>query len=425
MPFDYKAKTPDIALTPIIFMRWLAATVQLLSVMGADALTGVELPYIPLLMLIAAAGVANIYAMTVHKRRQVPEETVQLHLTFDILQFTGFLYFTGGTHNPFSILLLAPLAMGASLLSLFSLCVLIILTLFCLSILAFGAYPLDWQGGPPVFPPQYLHAQWVAQLAALIVISFIIWRLAMEGRRINHALQRTHAILEERRRMTALGALAAAAVHELGSPLGTIAIITRELEREITPDDPIADDIALLKTEADKCKAILADIARNPVKTFDKKEAMRLDRLVLEIASEHNHSERPVAINATSPVPENLPSITKDVNLAYGLGNFIGNAASFAKSKIDIVIEGTSEIVEITIHDDGPGFEPAVLKVIGQPYISTRESKHDHMGLGIFISISLLEATGAAVFFANHPDGGANIRIIWPRTALEALGPKR
>lgn len=425
MPIDIKAKAPNIALTPIIFLRWLASVMQLVVIMGAEAFADIKLPAQPLLMLVCASFAVNIYSMVVYKRRQVPEETVRLHLIFDVLQYSGILFFTGGTANPFSVLLLAPLAMAASLLSLYSLCLLIMLTVISVSFMAFGAQPLMWHGAQPFLPPQYTHSEWTALMLTLIVISFIIWRLAMEGRRINDALTKTHTILEEKRRTTALGALAAAAVHELGSPLGTISIVTSELEKEILPDDPIAEDIALLKAEAEKCKRILAEIARNPTKTFGQGDPMRFDRMIMEIASEQSAGNRVIKVSVQSRVPENLPSLQKNANLDFGIGNLIGNAMSFASTRVDLWVEGWSEIVEVTVRDDGPGFTPQTLKSIGQPYISTREAKRDHMGLGIFIAMNLLEATGAALFFSNHEEGGAFVRVIWPRSALEAAVPSR
>lgn len=419
MAIDTKARAPNISLTPIIFLRWIAIVTQLLVFMGSEAFAGIVLPGKPLLLLVAASAALNIYSMMVYKRRQIPEEVVRLHLLFDILQFTGLLYFTGGTDNPFSILLLAPLAMAASLLSLYSLCLLIIFSILCVSIMTFGAVPLQWYGTPPVFSAQYEHARWAALMITVIVISFIVWRIAMEGQRTNQALSKTHEVLEEKRRASALGALAAAAVHELGSPLATISIITHDLQKEILPDDPIADDIALLKSEADKCKKILADIAQNPIKTALSLDPNRLDTVVSAIASEHYPTNKPLQINVQCPVPENLPAVLRSSNLEFGLGNIIGNAASFAKTRIDVLLEASAEIVEITVRDDGPGFPPQTLKLIGQPYISSRLSGRGHMGLGIFIALHLLEATGAAVFFNNHPEGGAEVRIIWPRSALE------
>lgn len=420
MAIDLFARAPSVPVTPLIILRWIAAIGQLLIVMGSEALFNIVLPAEPLLVLIAASFIVNLYAMRM--RRQVSEETARLYIAFDILQLCGFLYFTGGTANPFSILLLAPLAMAASQLSLYSLCLLIFLTIFGVSILSFGAWPLQWPEPVPVLSPSYQHGIWVALMVALIVISFIIWRLAMEGRRLNDALAHTRTILDEKRRTTALGALAAAAVHELGSPLGTIAVIAREMERETHPDDPLAEDIALLRDQTEKCKKILADLARNPEKTAIAAAPLRMDRLLMEIVSMAlSAGERGIDIKVTSRVPDNLPFVAKSPDMEYGLGNLIGNAHSYARSKVTVNVEASAEHIEVTIQDDGPGFSPATLQSVGQPYISTRETRENHMGLGIFIAVNLLEATNAELTFANAPKGGASVRVVWPRNTLETI----
>jgi len=420
MAIDIHARPPNIVLTPLIILRWITAIAQLLIVMGSEALFNITLPVKPLLCLVAASFVLNIFTQSFIKRRQVQEETVRLYLVFDILQFCGFLFFAGGTDNPFAILLLAPLAMAASLLSLYSLCLLIILTVLCVSILSFSAFPLQWPDPQPFLAPSYQHGAWIALMVTLVFVSFIIWRLAMEGRKVNDALVHTRAILEEKRRITSLGALAAAAVHELGSPLGTIALVTKEMEHETHPDDPFKEDITILREQTEKCKRILADLARNPArKMAEMTSPLRLDRLLIEIASEQGKGERDITVDVTSRVPENLPFLEKTPDLDYGLGNLIGNAMSYAREKVTVTVEGTAEIIEVHIQDDGPGFTPITLATVGQPYISTRESRQHHMGLGIFISINLLEASGASLTFSNAPKGGALISVTWPRSLLE------
>lgn len=420
MAIDIHARPPNIVLTPLIILRWITAIAQLLVVMGSEALFNIPLPQKPLLCLVAASFVMNIYTQSFVKRRQVPDETVRLHLIFDILQFCGFLFFTGGIENPFAILLLAPLAMAASLLSLYSLCLLIMLTVLCVSVLSFGAFPLQWPEPQPFLAPSYTHGVWIALMVTLVFVSFIIWRLAMEGRKVNDALVHTRAILEEKRRTTALGALAAAAVHELGSPLGTIAVVAKEMERETHPDDPFKEDIAILGEQTEKCKRILADLARNPDrKMAEMSSPLRFDRLLMEIASEQLKEDSEASVEVISRVPENLPFLEKTPDLDYGLGNLIGNALSYAREKVTVTVEGNADIIEVQIQDDGPGFTPVTLATVGQPYISTRESRQHHMGLGIFISVNLLEASGAQLTFTNAPKGGALISVKWPRSVLE------
>jgi two-component system sensor histidine kinase RegB len=419
MPINVYEHTPNILTTPLIVMRWIVSIAQLLAIGASDALFSIPLPVQPLLLLVAASFATNLYAMTF--RRQVSESVLRWYFVFDIIQLCGFLFFTGGTQNPFCLLLLGPLTMAASLLSLYSLCLLIMLTVLCVSVMSFGAYPLQWPDPAPFLSPSYIHSSWFALMVAFIFISFIVWRLAMETRLVNAALVQTRAILAERRRVSELGALAAAAVHELGSPLGTIAVITKEMELDTHPDDPFADDIKILREQTEKCKKILADLAINPGKKMESMAVpMRLDRVLMEIATESGGNNRNIATHVTSRVPDNLPKIAKTANLEYGIGNLIGIAVSYAREKVTIAAEGTAEAITVIISDDGPGFTPGTLQAIGQPYISTREGHANHMGLGIFISVSLLEGTGASLRFFNAPTG-AVVSVTWPRSVLEGM----
>jgi two-component system sensor histidine kinase RegB len=413
---DLHRRAPNTDLTPIIILRWLFAFCELMALMAAPALWEIDLPVAPILSLIGAAAILNLHTSIVYKGRQVPEETVRLHIVFDIIQFTGILYFTGGLANPYRLLYLCPLALAASLLSLFNLCLMIMLTILCVSISSFTFVPMEWF--PFGLSPSSIQAQqlrWAPLILTVILVSFIIWRLAMNGRQINEALQETQAILASKQQNSALGALAAAAVHELGSPLSTIAVVAREMEREITPDDPLADDVALLKAESEKCKKILADIARDPAKTVLAQGPLRMDRLLMELASEHSASK--IDVHVQSRTPENLPYVIKTPNLEYGLGNLIGNATSFSTRVVNIAAEATADRVHVRIRDDGPGFPPDVLRQIGKPYISLREGRGGHLGLGIFIAVNLLDATEAQVSFSNW-DNGAQVDIHWERAAL-------
>jgi two-component system sensor histidine kinase RegB len=275
--------------------------------------------------------------------------------------------------------------------------------------------PLVW-AQTPMFSPQYMHALWVALMVTIVAVGFGVWRHAKARRELDAALQTTQAILAARQQSSALGALAAAAVHELGSPLSTIAVVASEMAREIHPDDPLAPDVDLLRSQSARCRAILADIARDPAAAASIPVSLRLDRLLQEMAAAHEGHE----IRVPSRVPDNLPVVTRTQALEYGLGNLLGNAVSFSARTVSVSVEADATDVRVRIADDGPGFSPDVLRQIGQPYVSGRADRSGHMGLGLFIACNLLEASGAGVTFSNDPaTGGAVVQIIWPRFRLD------
>ena len=113
------------------------------------------------------------------------------------------------------------------------------------------------------------------------------------------------------------------------------------------------------------------------------------------------------------------PVLFRSPEILSGLGTLIQNAAQFARSCVTVALRWDDRFIVIAVQDDGPGFPPAVLAAIGEPFISTRADDGEHMGLGIFIAQTLLARLGAELFFTNRPEGGAEVVIRWPRTILE------
>jgi two-component system sensor histidine kinase RegB len=231
------------------------------------------------------------------------------------------------------------------------------------------------------------------------------------------ALAATQAALAREQRLSAVGALAAATAHELGTPLGTIAVVARELARELPPDDPLAEDARLLIQEVARCRDILAELATKP----GEDEAGPLARpplaaIVETAAAPH---ARPGIQLRIEPAAGG-PPMARRPELVHGLGNLLQNALQFARREVVVRIDEGPEGVELSVEDDGPGFPAAILDRLGEPYLSGRSERGESMGLGVFIAVNLLQRTGAALSFANRPEGGARVAVRWPRAALEA-----
>jgi two-component system sensor histidine kinase RegB len=249
------------------------------------------------------------------------------------------------------------------------------------------------------------------------------------------ALAATDLVLAREQRLHALDGLAAAAAHELGTPLSTIAVVTKELEHQIGPDCPLREDIELLKSQAQRCREILQKLTLHPGEQ-DPLHARVSARAMLEEAAAPYRSERiEIAITAgpagdgtgagREAFVERLPGVI------YGLGNIIENATDFASAKVEIGAEWNAATVAVTITDDGPGFPAEVMDNIGEPYVTTRPveagaaSQTDDvastgLGLGFFIAKSLLERSGATVSLGNRtgPQTGAIVRVSWPRAFI-------
>jgi two-component system, sensor histidine kinase RegB len=323
--------------------------------------------------------------------------------------------------NPFSILILAPVTVAATVLSLRPVIALAVFAVAVITLLALWHLPLPWQTMPLDFPSELVLGLWTALVLATVFIGGYAWSVAEEARRLRDAVAATQLALAREQRVSAVGALAAAAAHELGSPLATIAVVAKELSHELPPDSPHAEDMQLLLSQSERCRQILAQLAHHP----DEEGASPYTRLpisaLVEAAGMPYHDARVRLIFATTGEPaEDEPLVRRSPEIMHGLNNLIQNAAQFARHEVSVTIHWDKTVVTVEVADDGPGFPAHLLGRLGEPYLSTRAGASNHMGLGIFIAQSLLERSGADLTFDNLVDGGANVVISWNRANLEA-----
>jgi two-component system sensor histidine kinase RegB len=351
-----------------------------------------------------------------------------LYFAFDMVQLTVLLFLTGGLNNPFAILILAPVTVSATTLSYRSTLGLAALAITCINLLAFYHLPLPWSREGFALAPDFIMGFTISLVLAVLFITSYVYRVAQESRRLSDALAATQAALDREQSLSSLGALAAAAAHELGSPLGTISLVSRELQRELEPDDPIREDIDLLVSQSARCREILAELSRRPEEQQpDHFNAMPAPLLIELAAESHRRPEVVLRIeehaDSADAVPPLLP---RRPELIHGLGNLLQNAIEFAREEVKVTIAWNAAEIGITISDDGKGFPPELLDRLGDPYLSSgadlkkpTERKGDHMGLGIFIAQQLIERSGGSVSFDHNSYGGAEVIATWPRSAFE------
>jgi two-component system sensor histidine kinase RegB len=296
-------------------------------------------------------------------------------------------------------------------------------------VLVFVHYDLPWDNEDPLQLPEiYMVGVWLSILLAIGYIGVYTWQIAEEARQLSDALAATELVLAREQHLSQLDGLAAAAAHELGTPLSTITVVVREIERALDPKSPHADDVKLLREQAQRCREILAKITELPTgEPFDRTP---LSALIEEAVAPHRNFG--IAIGVTLP-PDRTdePSGARNPAIRYGLGNLIENAVDFAHRRVEIFAQWTDEEVTITISDDGPGFAPEVVDRLGAPYVTHRrpgprgpEGDEDAMfglGLGFFIAKTLLERSGAKLSMTNQapPLHGATISVTWSRADFE------
>ena len=255
----------QVHLYTLILLRWVAAAGQTATLLLVFFGLGFELPIIACFGAVFALISSNLVLVSRGRdRRRITEREVVLLLGFDVLQLSVLLYLTGGLANPFIILIIAPAMVSATVLSRGATIGLIVLAMVCISLLGLYHLPLPWQGSPIKLQPTYLLAIWTALAVAVVFITTYVWSVSEEARRMWEALAATQTSLAREQRVSALGGLAAAAAHELGSPLATITLVANELSKEIPANSPIAEDVQLLLSQSERCRDIITGLAQAP-----------------------------------------------------------------------------------------------------------------------------------------------------------------
>jgi two-component system, sensor histidine kinase RegB len=425
--------SPDIAQSPrtvrlktLVTLRWFAVIGQAVAVLVVQYLLEFELPLAACLAVIALTAWLNV-AASMHYRnvQRLPPEAVTWLLAYDIAQLTVLMVLTGGLENPFAFLILAPVLIAAISLPLRYTLPLGAFAVICSTLIAFFYWPLPWAGDEALaLPPLYILATWVANLVAIVFIGTYAWQVAEENRLMADALTATELVLAREQHLTQLDGLAAAAAHELGTPLSTITLIAKELQTALGDNSPHAEDVKLLREQAQRCREILGKLSALP-SGWAPFERAKLSTLIEEVVAPHRDFGTAIDV-VLPPDAAGEPVMARSPAILYGLGNLVENAVDFAEARAEIAVRWSEQDVAVTISDDGPGFPPEILKRIGEPYVTSRrrsgnEGEESGLGLGFFIAKTLLERSGAAVTFLNRqaPEHGAVVLVHWPRAELE------
>src|SRR3984893_2621401 len=260
-----RAEFDRISLRRLVLIRWVAGAGQALALLVVHYVLDFSGPLLPAFAVVGRSAALNLFSATPRRAAtRLGEREAAYFLGYDLLQLGLLLYLTGGLENPFSILILAPVTVAATILSRPAVIALALFAMLIITVLALWHVPLPWRTDPPVFPPELVLGIWTALVLATVFIGAYTWSVAAEARRLRDAVAATQLALAREQRVSAVGALAAAAAHELGSPLATIAVVAKELARDLPADSPHAEDVALLLSQSERCRRILAELTHQP-----------------------------------------------------------------------------------------------------------------------------------------------------------------
>ena len=416
----------NVRLDTLVRLRWLAVIGQTTAVLVVYFGLEFELPLWACLAVIALSAWLNIaLRLRFHMTQRLEPDRAAWLLAFDVAELAILLYLTGGLQNPFAFLFLAPVLLSATALPPRFTVILGGFAIACATVLVFTHYPLPWDPDDPlILPPIFMFGVWLSILLAIGFIGVYAWQITEESRQLSDALAATELVLAREQHLSALDGLAAAAAHELGTPLSTISVIAKELENAISADAPHGDDVRLLREQAKRCRDILSKITQLSAsgEPFDR---MPLAALMEEVAAPYRNFGVAIDVHmAGDESPE--PNVARNPAVLYGLGNLMENAVDFAAEHVTVAASWSEETVGISITDDGPGFAPEIIARVGEPYVTSRpdldkDDAPSGLELGFFIAKTLLERSGATLSFSNRkpPEHGAAVFVRWNRSDFE------
>ena len=404
-----------------IFIRWIALSGQLTTVLIVHFALGFFLPLVPLLTIIAIGIILNLWQSWLNKNAvQLSRLSVLFVLIFDVTQLAALLYFAGGLLNPFSILFLAPVAVSAAILDVFSTITLVIIVTICASILSIYHLPLPWSYTGFVVPPLYQFGLWIALVISAIFMAYYVFWLAQKSKRTSEMLGQTRLMLASERQIIALGSLATAAAHKLGSPLTTIRLISDDLMTQLKLNSIQKEDLLLLKAEVERCQIILSELDSDAMKTSRELDILMPLGLAVQKMVANTISSFKVQIEwkVENILDKNQPEIAQIPELSYALEAILENANDFAETKITLVISWDHESIYINVIEDGMGYPSSILSNIGQPENSSRLGQEGHRGLGLFLVQSFIRQLNGTTIFQNRKPNGASVEIKIPIDSL-------
>jgi two-component system sensor histidine kinase RegB len=437
--FQERQRGSFIRLRTMIWLRWFAIVGQLTAITLAQRLYNLQLELGLCYLAIGVSIVGNLIAIFVFpENKRLNEAENFLMVLFDLLQLCFLIYLTGGLHNPFTILILGPVFVSATIMSLRSTIIIGATALVLVTLMVFFHLPLRTEQGFIMrIADVFVFGQWTAITIAIVFLSLYARQITDEMNSMNDAVVATQMALSRTQMLNNLGGVVAAAAHELGTPLATIKLTSAELMEDLEDQPDLQDDARLIREQADRCRDILQSMGRAGKEDLHIRSAPLVE-VIREAAEPHLNRGKDVLIDAQSDSDSDEsfdpPLAFRRPEIIHGLRNLIQNAVDFARSTVWVEARWTEKTVSIRIMDDGPGYPTNMLGRIGDPFVRNRRSDRDRatrpeyegMGLGLFIAKTLLQRSGAELSFANGADRvngsskrrGAVVEVVWPREAI-------
>lgn len=369
----------------------------------------IPLPYAPLISAIAALGLLSLIAWwRLKKTTQTLQRELVMQLLGDIAALSLLFYFSGGYSNPFIWMYLLPITVAAVALRATYAWLIASLSITCYTLLMFYHVPLShlhMHMRDDAKLDIHLVGMWIGFVISSVIVAIFIARIGQNLRDYDNKIAEVREKALESERMLALGTLATSAAHELGTPLATMAIVSKELTKDFADQPELLAQLAILQKQVSRCKEILSSITRSAGQArADAGQGLPL-RAFLQDTIQRWRDTRP-ATELVVTMQDNVfdPTIVMDRTLTQAIQNMLDNAADESPERVLFDAEWNEKSLKIQIRDFGKGLSAETKNQLGTPFFTSKNEQG--MGLGVYLTQTSLARYGGELSLNNQAEGG-------------------
>ncbi|MBL8496708.1 sensor histidine kinase [Nitrosomonas sp. JL21] len=400
----------------LFWLRNIAIVAQCTLLSLAYWTIDIVIPWTELITVVTVLSFINLLTwMRLYRKWPVSHIEFFLQLLIDVLALSSLLYFSGGSTNPFISLYLLPLTIAAATLPWRYTWVMAIITIACYTLLLFNYVPLPHDHSNHLIEfALHVSGMWLAFVLSTVIIAWFVVKMSSSIRERDQDLAkaREHALRNEQ--IIALGTLAAGAAHELGTPLSTMAVVTRELQQEYVQDSEFQNNIRILRDQISHCKQTLTQLlAKAGQNRAEHGSELPVDEFLAQILDKWKLIRPSVRFTYQSSDTLPIPNIMDNQLLSQSILNLLNNAADASSKCIEIKSNWDNQTLHLEIIDDGEGLSAEAMQRVGEAFFSSKKPGQG-FGIGLFLANANIERFGGSVRLFNLETGGACTQVILP-----------
>ncbi|OFZ89749.1 MAG: hypothetical protein A3F74_04840 [Betaproteobacteria bacterium RIFCSPLOWO2_12_FULL_62_58] len=403
----------------LVLFRNIVIAAQIVTIAVVISAFRISLPLLPVSLWIGLLVLFNLATwLRLKSPRAVTKSELFGQMLGDIAIFTGLLYFTGGATNPFVGMYLLPLAISAAMLPWAYTASMMIVTCACYLVLLPFHVPLVRVGGELPHFHLFLTGGAINYAITAGLIAYFVFKVTTALRENERLLAKAKENELNSERIIGLGALAAGTAHELGSPLSTVAVVVKELQRDYQHLPELSEGLRIISDQSRICKEALSRLtaSANHAQLADGSR-LSLEKFLVEIVEKCQLMRPDIKVHHTIEGKRPAPEIFQELALSQSIINLLNNAADASPRHITMESRWNEQELQIRISDKGKGISPEVAGMMGKAFFTTKAAGTGS-GLGLLLTNTIISRLGGSVKWFNLPEGGACAEVLLPLSSI-------